>query len=67
MYNLLPIFFGVCMLGLGLFMAIDPKNATKKEMREDEKAVAGIRVRGFILIGCGVVLGILGIILARLG
>ena len=55
------------MLGLGLFMAIDPKNATKKEMREDEKAVAGIRVRGFILIGCGIVLGILGFILAKLG
>ena len=66
MYDLLPIFFGICMLGLGLFMAISPKNATKKELREDEKAVVGIRVRGFILIGCGVVLIILGILLARL-
>ena len=62
MYEFFPIICGIMMLGLGAFMAIDPKTSTKKEMRDDEKAVAKIRRNGFVIIGCGVVTIILGII-----
>ncbi len=52
---------GIMMLGLGLFMVISPRNATKKELRDDEKVVSGMRKKGFIVIACGVIAIGLGI------
>ena len=45
---------GAIILALGLFMVICPRLSTKKEMRDNPKAVAGIRKRGFIVIACGI-------------
>ncbi|MBR2750602.1 MAG: hypothetical protein IKD90_05680 [Clostridiales bacterium] len=45
---------GIVMCLLGLFMVICPKLSVKKEMREDPKAVSGMRIRGFIVIACGI-------------
>ncbi len=55
MYNFLQIFFVAMILCLGLFMAIFPKAATKKDMREDEAAVAKNRKSGIILTVAGIV------------
>ena len=63
MYDLLPVFFGVVMLGLGLFMALNPKGATKEELRDNEAEVAKIKRNGFIIIGCGIVAIVIGILL----
>jgi len=54
MYEKMKIFLGIVMIVLGLFMAICPKKAAKKEERDNPKAVAKVRVSGFIVIGCGV-------------
>lgn len=62
MYQWFIVFCGIMMLGLGLYMVISPKNATKKEKRDDESAVASIRKRGFIVIACGIVAIVLGVI-----
>ena len=62
MYNLMPLLFGGIMFCLGLFMAINPKSATKKELQNDADAVAKIKKNGFILIACGIVILIIGII-----
>ena len=62
MYDLMPCIFGVMMILLGLYMVISPKNATKEELRNDEKVVKKTKRNGFIIIGCGITLIILGII-----
>lgn len=62
MYNLMPLLFGGIMFFLGLYMAINPKSATKKELQNDADAVAKIKKNGFIVIACGVVILIIGII-----
>ncbi len=36
-------------LALGLFMAIAPKYAVKKEFREDEAQIKSTRIKGIIL------------------
>lgn len=54
---------GIVMSLLGLFMAIFPKLSVKKELREDAKAVAGMRIRGFVVIACGVLVIVINILL----
>ena len=62
MYDMMPIILGVAMMVIGLYMVIDPVKATKKELREDENAVKKVKRNGFIEIGCGIILIIIGII-----
>lgn len=54
---------GIVMCLLGLFMVICPKYSVKKEMREDPKAVSGMRIRGFVVIGCGIAVIVINILL----
>lgn len=67
MYDLMPIIFGGLMILLGLYMTINPKNATKKELRNDDNVVKKTKKNGFIEILCGIVVIILGIMLKNLG
>jgi uncharacterized membrane protein YfcA len=62
MYDMMPIIFGVMMIVLGLYMVKDPVHATKKSLRQDENAVKKVKRNGFIEIGCGIVLIIIGLI-----
>ena len=62
MYDMMPIIFGVMMIVLGLYMVKDPVHATKKSLRQDENAVKKVKRNGFIEIGCGIILIIIGLI-----
>ena len=62
MYNLIPLFLGGMMFILGLIMIINPKNSTKKEFQNDERMIAKTKKNGFIVIACGIVVLVLGII-----
>ena len=66
MYDLIPCFLGIMMILLGTYMSLNPKKATKEELRNDENIVKKTKKNGFIVIGCGIVLIILGIIKASL-
>lgn len=62
MYDLIPVFLGAIISILGLIMAILPKQSTKKEMRDDETAVAKVRRNGIVLIIIGIILIIINLI-----
>ena len=62
MYDLMPLFFGGIMFILGLVMVINPKSSTKKELQNDVSAVAKTKKNGFIVIACGIIVLIIGII-----
>ena len=62
MYDLMPLFFGSIMFILGLVMVINPKGSTKKELQNDVSAVAKTKKNGFIVISCGIIVLIIGII-----
>lgn len=47
---------------LGLVMVINPKGSTKKELQNDVSAVAKTKKNGFIVIACGIIVLIIGII-----
>ncbi len=66
MYDMMPIIFGGLMILLGIYMTTNPVKATKKELREDKDAVKKVKRNGFIEIGCGIVLIILGILLKNI-
>ena len=63
LYELIPILLGVIIVILGLIMAILPRISTKKDRRDDPKAVAKTRMSGFIMIVLGIVVVILRFIL----
>lgn len=56
MYEILPYILSGCFVLLGLFMAIMPKQATRKNQRESEDVVKKTRRNGFIVIVCGIIL-----------
>lgn len=62
MYDLIPCLLGGMMILLGTYMSANPKKATKEELRNDENVVKKTKRNGFVVIGCGIVLIILGII-----
>ena len=62
MYDMMPSIFGVMMILLGTYMAVNPEKATKEEFRNNEKIIKKTKRNGFIVIGCGITLIILGII-----
>ncbi len=55
MYEFMKVFLGAIIICLGLFMAIFPKAATKKSMRDDAAAVAKNRKAGISMIVMGIV------------
>lgn len=59
MYKLIPFVCGVIMLGLGLFMAVNPKGSTRKDKRDDPAEVAKVQKSGFGVVACGIVLCII--------
>ena len=63
LYELIPILLGVIIVILGLIMAILPRISTKRDRRDDPKAVAKTRMSGFIMIVLGIVVVILRFIL----
>ena len=62
MYDKIPVILGIVCIVLGLFMAIAPKSATKKEFRENEAEVAKVRKNGFIEIGLGILIVVIGLL-----
>lgn len=54
LYNLLPIFLGVIILFLGIFMTVFPRISTRKDRRDDPSAVAKNRVSGIVMTILGV-------------
>ncbi len=54
MYEILKLGLAVVVAVLGLFMAIFPKLSTKKEKRDDKKAVSTVRTSGIVLTICGI-------------
>ena len=57
------IVLGVIMLALGIFMVVCPRLATKKSMRDNPKAVSGIRKRGFFVIACGIAVIVIALLI----
>lgn len=62
MYELIETLMGVCIAALGIYMAVAPKSATRKDLREDENAIAKTKRSGTILIVVGIALTILMVI-----
>ena len=54
MYDKIPIFLPAVIIILGIYMAIAPKSATKKENRDNEAEVQKVRKNGFIMIAIGI-------------
>lgn len=63
LYELIPILLGVIIVILGLIMAILPRLSTKKDRRDDPKAVAKTRTSGVVMIILGILVVILRFIL----
>lgn len=55
MYEMIKYVLAIMMLGLGLFMIICPKLATKKELRDDPNMVAKNRKSGIVITICGII------------
>jgi uncharacterized membrane protein YfcA len=62
MYDKIPIFLGAIILLMGIFMAVSPKNAAKKEFRENENELQKVRKSGFIMIVCGIITIVIGVL-----
>ena len=56
------IILGTVLIGLGLFMVLCPKQATKKENRENPEAVNKVKKSGIAEIVCGALLVVLGLV-----
>lgn len=63
LYDLIPVFLGIIIAGLGAFMALFPRISTKKERRDDPNAVAKNRISGIVMIIFGILLAVFRIIL----
>ncbi|SDJ76545.1 hypothetical protein SAMN04487760_11424 [Lachnospiraceae bacterium G41] len=63
MYYLIPVFLGIVIAILGIIMAIFPRISTRRDRRNDPKAVMKTRLSGFAMIVLGILLAILRFIL----
>ena len=57
------VILGTVITLLGLFMIICPKLSVKKEFRDDAKAVSGMRIRGIVVLVCGVLVFVINTIM----
>ena len=55
MYEMMEMTFCLLAVGLGIYMAVAPKSATKQEMRDDPAAVAKTRKGGIIVAVVGLI------------
>lgn len=62
LYDYLPCIFGAVFLLLGLYMAIFPQKATRKDLRDNPEAVNKNKKAAIVYIICGVVMFIVGIL-----
>ena len=62
-YELIPILLCIIVVIIGIIMAILPRISTRKDRRDDPKAVAKTRFSGFIMIVLGILLVIMRFIL----
>ncbi len=51
----------ICLLGL--FMVIFPKLSVKKEYRDNAKAVSGMRIRGIVVLVCGILVFVINFVM----
>lgn len=63
MYYLIPVFLGIVIAILGIIMAIFPRISTRRDRRNDPKAVMKTRLSGFAMIVLGILLAIFRFIL----
>ena len=63
MYYLIPVFLGIVIAILGIIMAIFPRVSTRRDRRNDPKAVMKTRLSGFVMIVLGILLAIFRFIL----
>ena len=54
------VIFGIIIIALGLFQVICPKLSTKKEERDNPKAVSQMRKKGFLVIAIGIAVVLAG-------
>lgn len=63
MYEIIPYICAFIFVGLGLYMAFMPKQATKKELQDSEEVVKKTKRNGFIFIVLGIVLAIVRLVI----
>lgn len=59
MYDWFQIILSGVMVLFGIFMIAFPKQATKKQFRDDPEKVSKVRIAGIVWIICGAVLLVL--------
>jgi hypothetical protein len=62
MHEMVYYFLGGAVAAIGLFMAILPKIAVKKESKGSDKAIKGARIRGLLLVVVGILIAVMPII-----
>lgn len=62
MYEYIPFIAGGAIFVMGVFMFLNPKQATKKEFRASEEQVKKIKKNGIIMSILGVCLVLIGLI-----
>jgi len=63
MYELIPIFLGIIIALLGAFMTLFPRISTRKDRRDDPRAVSKNRLSGIVMMILGILLAVFRIIL----
>ncbi len=63
MYDRFQLILSGVMVLFGIFMIAFPKQATKKQFRDDPEKVAKVRFAGVVWIICGAVLLILDLVI----
>lgn len=63
MYDKFEIVIALLVVALGVFMAAAPKKALRKDMRDDENAIARARRNGIIITIAGIVLVVMLLVL----
>lgn len=65
MYNFFPYIIAVVFLLLGIYMIVNPKNATKEEFRNDEEKVAKTKRNGFFMVVLAIIMFVIGVIMPK--
>lgn len=63
MYDMMELVLAVVMVLFGIFMIACPKQATKKQFRDDPEKVAKVRKAGIVWVICGIILFILDLLI----
>ena len=63
MYDMMELMLSGIMVLFGIFMIACPKQATKKQFRDDPEKVAKVRKAGIVWVICGIILFILDLLI----